>query len=238
MLLPFWKRTSRPRSRLPRSTDAGSCAARLPRRRSCAGPQRPRRGTAASGRARRFAWRGHYTRSPRRKIRPAARTCGSRFPISASGAPGTCRRSPSAACAASASSAPSSVMSRSMRSIMPSLVSQFSQSSAWILLWRQPHRHALERHLLVIGIKPQRHRRAGAEPGQQEIVGPGAGIEPAELHRLVGQQPVRPAHDLLLEFSAAGFAHQHDAGLDLRRRHRSAACRDNARPRRRSRSAT
>ena len=52
-------------------------------------------------------------------------------------------------------------------------------------------------------------------PASRKIVGAGAGFEPAELFRLVGEQAVRPGQDLLLEFSAMGLAHQHQAGLDL-----------------------
>src|SRR6185437_8619010 len=40
-----------------------SCGARLRRRRKSAGPRRSRRGTAASKRLLRFAWRVNYTRS-------------------------------------------------------------------------------------------------------------------------------------------------------------------------------
>ena len=136
----------------------------------------------------------------------------------------------------SASSGPSIVILRSMRSTMPSLVSQLRQSSAWILLCGQPHGDALERQLLAVGIKPQRHRGAGAEPGEQEIVRTGPGVEPADLDGLVGQKPVRPAQDLLLEFSLAGFAHKNSRQSRSARRFARSAARDNARPRRRSRS--
>ena len=56
---------------------------------------------------------------------------------------------------------------------------------------RQRDRHAIERQRLVIGIEPQRHRGAGAEPGEQEIVRAGPAIEAAGRDRLVGDQLMR-----------------------------------------------
>ena len=53
-------------------------------------------------------------------------------------------------------------------------------------------------------------------PASRRSYGPGPEFEPADLDRFVGQKPVRPAQDLLLEFSIAGFAHKHSANLDLR----------------------
>jgi hypothetical protein len=49
----------------------------------------------------------------------------------------------------------------------------------------KPNLHARQRHLFAIGIEPQRHRRAGTERREQESVGTRAGIEAADVHRLV-----------------------------------------------------
>src|SRR5439155_12067230 len=80
---------------------------------------------------------------------------------------------------------------------------------------RQPHRHALERQLLAFGIEPQRHRRAGTEAREQQIVRAWPRIESADLDWFVGKESVRPTHDLLLEFAIAGFAHKNGADFDL-----------------------
>src|SRR5579871_864499 len=72
----------------------------------------------------------------------------------------------------------------------------------------QAHRGLLERQLLALGIKAQRHRRAGAEPGEQKIVRAWAAIHAADRYRLIGEQPMAADNDLLLKFAAPRFAHQ------------------------------
>ena len=121
-----------------------------------------------------------------------------------------------------------------MRSILPSFVSHSSQSCAWIFRVGERDRGPHQRQLLVLGVDPQRHRRAGAEPRQQEIVGRRPGIEPAGGDRLVGGQPVRAGRDRLLEFAAVRLASPSAAALRCRPRPRGG--RDSGRPRRQSRS--
>jgi hypothetical protein len=71
----------------------------------------------------------------------------------------------------------------------------------------QPDADPRQRQLLVIGIEPQRHRRAGAERGQQKIVGAEAAAEPARILRLVGDQMMPAGDDFLLELTMQRFAH-------------------------------
>src|SRR5262245_54804488 len=52
----------------------------------------------------------------------------------------------------------------------------------------EPHRHAFKWQLFVIGIEPLRHRCAGAEGSEQQIVRARTGIEPAHFDRLVGKK--------------------------------------------------
>jgi hypothetical protein len=100
-----------------------------------------------------------------------------------------------------------------MWSIMPSLVSQFPQSAAWILAWLSRNAVRSSGSPLRFGVEPQRHRRAGAEPGEHEIVGSRAAVEPADADRLVGEKAMPSDRDLLLESAAAGLAHDHGIGI-------------------------
>ena len=120
---------------------------------------------------------------------------------------------------------------------MPSRVSHSSQSCAWILLCLQRHRDAIERQRFAVGIHPHRHRGAGAEARQHEIVRPGTAVLAAGGDGLVGQHPVRADRHGLLELAVAGLAAPRP-GAALRRiggRLRRRRARYSARPRRRSR---
>ena len=158
------------------------------------------------------------------------RPCGYRSPISGCGAPGTCRRSPSACSRCSASSSPSMAMTRSIWSSIPSLVSHSAQSSAWILLWLSVTviarsgsalRSAYSR--IVIDVQ-------APSPASKKSYRPGAGVRAAGRGRLVGEQMMRPDGDRLLELAVAGFAH-HDVArrsAGVAGRLRAAGCRDSA----------
>ena len=100
-------------------------------------------------------------------------------------------------------------------------------------LMPKPDLDPLQRDLLVVGVKPHGHRRAGAERREQEIVRSRSAVEPAGLDRLIGQQPVRAGDDFLLELTPARFAH-HDAAFCACRRPaaRRRPCQDSDRPRR------
>src|SRR5262249_18957539 len=63
----------------------------------------------------------------------------------------------------------------------------------------EPHRDFVERQCLALGVEPQRHRRAGAERREQQVVGTRSAVETARLDRLIGEQAVRTDADLLLE---------------------------------------
>src|SRR5262245_66227538 len=60
-------------------------------------------------------------------------------------------------------------------------------------------RHPAERQRLVLGIKPQRHRRAGSQPCQQQIIRTGPASGPPAAARPAGQESIRPDRTLLLE---------------------------------------
>ena len=97
---------------------------------------------------------------------------------------------------------------------------------------RERDRHALERQLLVLGIEPQRHRRAGAERRRA------AGRRAPARSRDRRPRPARRRSAgagrstiALLEFSAAGFGDDHRARLRRRSRPPPAPRRDSARPR-------
>ena len=79
----------------------------------------------------------------------------------------------------------------------------------------EPHPRAFERQLLAVGVQPQRHRRAGAECSEQQIVGPGAAAEPARGDRLVGQEAMPAGGDFLLKRAVPRFAHDDLARLGL-----------------------
>src|ERR1043166_6936701 len=52
----------------------------------------------------------------------------------------------------------------------------------------EAHRDGLQRPLLASRVQRERHRRSGAERGQQQVVGIGAGAVTAVLDGLVGHQ--------------------------------------------------
>src|SRR5260370_20995035 len=56
---------------------------------------------------------------------------------------------------------------------------------------------ALERQLLPVGVEPHRHRRTGAEPSEEIIVGRRTGIRAADLYRFVRPKAVASNGDLL-----------------------------------------
>ena len=60
----------------------------------------------------------------------------------------------------------------------------------------QAHGDGLQRPLLASRVQRERHRRSGAEGGQQQIVGVGPGAVTAGLDRLVGHELVRPGGDV------------------------------------------
>src|SRR5208282_547904 len=76
----------------------------------------------------------------------------------------------------------------------------------------KPDLHLRQRQLLAVGVEPQRHRRAGAERRQQEIVRTWTAVESADVHRLVRYKTVGAGNDLLLELAAPRFAHDDGAG--------------------------
>ena len=78
------------------------------------------------------------------------------------------------------------------------------------LLVAQPDLGAQKRNLLEIRIEPYCHRGAGAERGEEKIIGPRPGIEAAVLDRLIGKEPVRAENDFLLKFTAPRLAHLDD----------------------------
>ena len=51
---------------------------------------------------------------------------------------------------------------------------------------------ALERQRLALGVEPKRHRRAGAQSGEHEIVRTRAAVEAADSGRLVRQETMPP----------------------------------------------
>src|SRR5207253_2167549 len=65
------------------------------------------------------------------------------------------------------------------------------------------------RQRFTVGIKPHRHRGAGAEPGEQEIIGARTGVLATGRHGLISQHLVRTDRHGLLELAVAGFLH-HD----------------------------
>ncbi len=76
----------------------------------------------------------------------------------------------------------------------------------------EPDRDPVEPQRLALGIEPQRHRGAGAERRQQEIVWIGTAVGTAGIDRLIGQEAVRAGRDLLLKPPLPGLAHDHHAG--------------------------
>ena len=50
----------------------------------------------------------------------------------------------------------------------------------------EPHRHPFKWQFFVIGVKPQRHRCAGAKGSEQQIVRARTGIEPSRFNGFVG----------------------------------------------------
>src|SRR5262245_3847481 len=61
------------------------------------------------------------------------------------------------------------------------------------LVVSEPHRGPFKRQLFVVGVKPQRHRCAGAESSEQQIVRARTGIEPSRFDGLVGKKAMLPA---------------------------------------------
>src|SRR5579871_421539 len=73
------------------------------------------------------------------------------------------------------------------------------------------HPYALERPTLLLRVEARRHRRTGAEAGGEQLVGAGTRTEPADIERLVGEEP-RAAHtDLDLEGARACLLDMHVA---------------------------
>ena len=75
------------------------------------------------------------------------------------------------------------------------------------LLVAQRHGHALQRNLFQIGIQADRHGRARAEARQQQVVRRGPAIETSRRGWLIGDQPMRPDRDRLLELAGTGLLH-------------------------------
>ena len=80
----------------------------------------------------------------------------------------------------------------------------------------EPHPDPLQGDALAIRVEPQRHRGAGAEGAEQQLVGIRAGLGAAHALRLVHEQGVVVGHDLLQE--ALGRSHHEHLPLpdDLR----------------------
>ena len=66
---------------------------------------------------------------------------------------------------------PSTSISRSMRSIFPTLVSQLGAVDGVDLRVAEPHADPFQRQRLAVGVHPQRHRGAGAERAEEQVVG-------------------------------------------------------------------
>ena len=71
------------------------------------------------------------------------------------------------------------------------------------------HRHAIQRQRLAVGIHAHGHRGAGAEPGEQVVIGSGSAVVAAGGNGFVGHQAMWPDRNHLLEFAVAGFPHHH-----------------------------
>src|SRR5262245_60573577 len=82
------------------------------------------------------------------------------------------------------------------------------------LVVSEPYPHPVKGQLFVIGVEPQRHRCAGAEGSEQQIVRGRTGIEPSHFDRLIGKTAVMPAWYLLLEFARTCLAHKNGASLN------------------------
>ena len=71
----------------------------------------------------------------------------------------------------------------------------------------QSDRDCFEWPLLTARIHAYRHRRTGAQSGEQEVVGVGTHVGPACRDRLVAEEPVAPRDDLLHEARGATADH-------------------------------
>jgi hypothetical protein len=67
----------------------------------------------------------------------------------------------------------------------------------------QPHRGVPQSPAFALGVHSDRHGGAGAERGQQQIVGTGAAVGAAEGGRLVGGQVMAAGRDALAAYPAS-----------------------------------
>ena len=75
------------------------------------------------------------------------------------------------------------------------------------LVVRDLHRERRQLPPLALSVHPDRHGRAGAESHREVIIGTGTAAEPAIPLGLVGEQPMPPGRDNVLEPPLAGGAH-------------------------------
>src|SRR5262245_59923959 len=80
----------------------------------------------------------------------------------------------------------------------------------------QLDRHLIERQRLALGVETKRHRGAGPQAREEEVVGTRAAVETTHVARLVGEEPMRADRDLLLKAPLPGLAYDHVAGLRRR----------------------
>src|SRR5712692_937144 len=78
----------------------------------------------------------------------------------------------------------------------------------------QPHRDPLERPLLAPRVHGDRHGGAGPQRGQQQVIGRGARVRPARLHRLIRDETMTARLDLLGEPGGAA-SHDHAGHVTL-----------------------
>ncbi len=77
----------------------------------------------------------------------------------------------------------------------------------------EPHHHALQGPLLAFGVKPQRHRGAGAQRHQKQLIGIGAGVLAARRRRLIGGETMAAIEQDLAKPPCSGLRH-HDRTRD------------------------
>src|SRR3954447_16028224 len=74
---------------------------------------------------------------------------------------------------------------------------------------REMHYDALQWQLLLVGIDPDGHRRAGTEAGEQVFVRTRPGAVAADRNGLIREIAMRARNDRLLELAVTRFGDQH-----------------------------
>lgn len=82
-------------------------------------------------------------------------------------------------------------------------------------LMAQTYRDEAQRPALALGVHADRDRRAGTEPGQEQVIGCGAAVSTADGGWLVSGQVMAADGNTLAERPRVGFGHDHPvvAGL-------------------------